>query len=287
MVECDMNDQKTEVAHVTQMAKKMRRNILDMALEAGGSSSHFGGALSIVDITATLFGSVMKYDGANPEWDGRDRFILSKGHGCLGYYTALHEVGALSRDELLSFEKTGSPLLGHPIINRPKGIEFSTGSLGMGLALGIGVAVAGQRRRKDYSVYVILGDGELNEGSNWEAIMAAPNMKLGNLVAILDRNRLQQTGSNEEIMSIGDAAAKFKSFGWHTVEIDGHDISEIHRVLTSERQSDQPLAIVANTIKGKGFSFSENDNDWHHKVLSKSQYVSALKELGESLEAAQ
>lgn len=282
-----MSDQQADIDHITSMAKNMRRSILDMALAAGASSSHFGGALSIVDITATLFGSVMSYDPKNPEWEGRDRFILSKGHGCLGYYTALHEMGVLTRDELLSFEKTGSPLLGHPVINREKGIEFSTGSLGMGMALGIGVAVAGQRRGKDYSVYVILGDGELNEGSNWEAIMAAPNMKLGNMVAILDRNRLQQTGSNEEIMSIGDATAKFKSFGWHTIEIDGHDVSEIHRMLTTERKPDQPLAIVANTIKGKGFSFSENDNDWHHKVLSKPQYEAALEELGEVPEVAQ
>ncbi len=282
-----MSEQQAEIDRITQMARNMRRSILDMALAAGASSSHFGGALSIVDITATLFGSVMSYDPKNPEWDERDRFILSKGHGCLGYYTALYEIGVLTRDELLSFEKTGSPLLGHPVLNREKGIEFSTGSLGMGLALGIGVAVAGQRRGKDYSVYVILGDGELNEGSNWEAIMAAPNMKLGNMVAILDRNRLQQTGSNEEIMSIGDATAKFKSFGWHTLEIDGHDISEIRRTLTTERNPNQPLAIVANTTKGKGFSFSENNNDWHHKVLSKNQYEAALDELGEAPEIAQ
>lgn len=271
-----MNEQK---AHVENMARNMRRTILDMSLAAGASSSHFGGGLSIVDIMASLFGAVMRYDPKNPEWDARDRFILSKGHGCLGYYAALAEIGLLSQVEIQSFETTGSILLGHPVMNRKKGIEFSTGSLGMGLSLGIGVAVAGQRRNRDYSVYVILGDGELNEGSNWEAIMAAPNFKLSNLVAIVDRNTFQQTGSNEEIMPIGDIAAKFSTFGWRTLEIDGHDVGALLEALTSPR-GEQPTCIVAHTVKGKGFSFSEGDNDWHHKVLTKIQYEAGLEELG-------
>lgn len=273
--------------HVRDMATRMRRSILDMALAAGGSSSHFGGGLSIVDIVATLFGQVMRYDPKNPTWEERDRFILSKGHGCLGYYAALSDIGVLSRDELMSFEKTGSPLLGHPVINRDKGIEFSTGSLGMGLSLGIGVAVAGQRRGRGHHVYVVLGDGELNEGSNWEAFLAAPHFRLGNLTAIVDRNGLQQTGSNDEIMPLGNVAEKLRAFGWDVREVDGHDVDAVHGALTTERRPDVPRAIVAKTVKGKGFSFSENDNDWHHKVLSKPQYETAVAELGEEMEPAE
>jgi len=276
---CELSNREQIIENIEKMAARMRRNILDMALEAGAHSSHFGGGLSAVDITATLFGAVMKLDKADPEWDGRDRFILSKGHGCLCYYTALHEVGYLSRDELLSFEKSDSFLYGHPVMKRDKGIEFSSGSLGMGMALGIGVAVAAKRQGKDHRAYVIIGDGESNEGSVWEAAMAAPNMGLDNLVVILDRNKHQQTGSSEEIMSVGDAAAKFKAFGWHTVELDGHDAGALYDALSAPPQSGKPLAIVAHTIKGKGFSFSEDDNAWHHKILTQKQYDAALEEL--------
>jgi len=280
MVECDMKNRDQIISDVDAMARRMRRNILDMALEAGAASSHFGGGLSLVEITATLYGEVMNYDPANPHWDDRDRFILSKGHGVLGYYTALSDLGLISRDELLTFEKSGSFLLGHPVINRDKGIEFSNGSLGMGLSLGIGVAIAARKRERPFKAYVVLGDGECNEGSVWEAAMSAAHFKLGNLVAILDRNRQQQTGSNEDIMPLGDAAQKFTSFGWHVREVDGHDVGELYDALTGDRPNDQPLAVVAHTVKGKGFSFSEDNNDWHHAVLTKSQYETAIEELG-------
>jgi len=270
------------IENIEQMAANMRRHILDMALEAGAHSSHFGGGLSVVDITATLFGAVMNIKPSEPEWPDRDRFILSKGHGCLGYYTALHELGYISHDELLTFEKSDSFLYGHPVMRRDKGIEFSTGSLGMGMSLGIGVAVAAKRRGKDHRCFVIIGDGESNEGSNWEAAMAAPHHELDNLVVILDRNRHQQTGSNTEIMDVGDAASKFKSFGWHVEEINGHDAKALYATLSSRRTDGKPLAVVANTIKGKGFSFSEDDNSWHHKILTKSQYEAAIAELSDA-----
>lgn len=275
-----MSNRNQIIEKIEKTAANMRRNILDMALEAGGHSSHFGGGLSIVDITATLFGEVMNIRADEPEWEDRDRFILSKGHGCLGYYTALHEVGFLTRDELLTFEKSDSFLYGHPVMKREKGIEFSNGSLGMGMSLGIGVAVAAKRRGKDHRCFVIIGDGESNEGSNWEAAMAAAHHKLDNLVVILDRNRHQQTGSSEEIMDVGDAPSKFRSFGWHVEEIDGHDVGALYDVLSARRSDGVPLAVVANTKKGKGFSFSEDDNSWHHKVLTKNQYEAALEELG-------
>jgi len=277
-----MTDRTQHIDYITQMAARMRKHILDMALEAGAHSSHFGGGLSVVDITATLFGSVMNIKPDEPEWAGRDRFILSKGHGCLGYYTALHEAGYISHEELMTFEKTDSFLYGHPVMSRAKGIEFSSGSLGMGMSLGSGVAVAAKRRGQDHRCFVIIGDGESNEGSNWEAAMAAPHHKLDNLVVILDRNRHQQTGTNSEIMDVGDAGAKFDAFGWHVEEIDGHDVSALYDTLSERRNDGKPLAVVANTVKGKGFSFSEDDNSWHHKILTKAQYEAAVEELSEA-----
>ena len=261
------------------MSKRMKYHLLDTALAAGASSSHFGGGLSIIDITATLYGGIMKFDSNNPEWCDRDRFILSKGHGVLGYYTALVEAGFIPKEDLMSFEKTGSYLLGHPVKNRAKGIEFSNGSLGMGLALGIGVALAGKRRKNAFNIFVVMGDGECNEGSVWEAALAAPQFKLDNLFAIVDRNNFQQTGSNAEIMSVGDLESKWESFGWQVVGVDGHNIAELYDSFTAEYEKNKPVAIIAHTIKGKGFSFSENNNDWHHAPLTKSQYEIAINEL--------
>jgi len=274
-----MLDRKKIILEIQDMTKRMRNKILDMALIAGASSCHFGGGLSIVDITATLYGAIMKLDPKNPKWENRDRFILSKGHGVLGYYTALSEIGYIPEKDLKTFEKDGTYLFGHPVMNRSKGIEFSNGSLGMGLSLGIGVALAGKRKNIDYKVYVLMGDGECNEGSVWEAAMAASHYKLDNLVAILDKNNLQQTGTNSEIMSVGDLGSKWKSFGWQVIEIDGHNVPEIYETFLSLKNQNGPVAIVANTIKGKGFSFAENNNAWHHAPLSSSQYEAAHEEL--------
>ena len=208
----------------------IRKNILDMAFYAGASSSHFGGALSISELISYLFSFKMNIDKKNPQWEDRDRFILSKGHACLAYYSALCEIGFISKDELKTFEKDDTNLLGHPVLNKELGIDFSNGSLGMGLSIGLGVAISGKRRKKNFKVYVVLGDGECNEGSVWEAAMAAPNFELNNLFAIVDRNNFQQTGSNNEIMNLRDMKSKWESFGWHAEEIDGHDLSKIHRL---------------------------------------------------------
>ncbi len=276
-----MTEREQILQKIEQMAKRMRKLLLDTSLGAGANSSHFGGGLSIIDITATLFGAIMKYDKNNPQWSERDRFILSKGHGCLGYYTALVEAGFITPEELATFEKTDTFLPGHPVMNREKGIEFSNGSLGMGLALGIGVALAGKKRNSKYKVYVMMGDGECNEGSVWEAALAAPHFKLDNIVAILDRNNFQQTGSNSQIMSVGDLAAKWASFGWDVVEIDGHKIGEVYDAL-QKQSPEKPIAIIAHTVKGKGFLFSENNNDWHHKILTQTQYEIAVAELNKN-----
>jgi len=275
-----INDKKSNnIANIKKFTLNVRKNILEMASCAGADSAHFGGALSIAEIISTLFAYQMKIDSKNPIWDERDRFILSKGHACLAYYAALCEIGYISKDELRTFEKNDSNLLGHPVINRKLGIDFSNGSLGMGLSLGIGVAISSKKKEKNFNVYLILGDGECNEGSVWEAAMAAPNFKLDNLYAIIDKNNFQQTGSNKEIMNVESLKDKWSSFGWHTAELDGHNIEEICSFFDQSKTIDKPKAIIANTIKGKGFSFSENNNNWHHSILTKSFYDKAIEEL--------
>ena len=267
------------IENIKSFTLNVRKNILEMAVAAGAGSSHFGGALSIAEIVSILFAYQMKIDKKNPNWEERDRFILSKGHACLAYYAALCEIGYISKEELKTFEKNDTNLLGHPVINRKLGIDFSNGSLGMGLSLGIGVAISSKKKKKKFNVYVVIGDGECNEGSIWEAAMAAPNFKLDNLYAIIDKNNFQQTGSNKEIMSVESLKDKWSSFGWHTVELDGHNIKALYKFFNDSSKINKPKAIIANTIKGKGFSFSENNNDWHHSILTKSFYDKALKEL--------
>ena len=268
-----------QIKNIKNFAFQVRKNILEMAVSAGSSSAHFGGALSITEIVSTLFGCQMKIDKKNPQWEDRDRFILSKGHACLAYYAALCEVGYISKEELKTFEKNDTNLLGHPVINRNLGIDFSNGSLGMGLSLGIGVAISSKKKKKNFKVYVIIGDGECNEGSIWEAAMAAPNFKLNNLYVIIDKNNFQQTGSNKEIMNVENLKDKWSSFGWHTTELDGHNIQDLQNFFKESKNIDKPKAIIANTVKGKGFSFSENNNDWHHSILSKSFHEKAINEL--------
>lgn len=255
-----------------------------MAYNAGASSSHFGGALSILDITSVLFSHFLKIDQNNPQWEDRDRFILSKGHACLAYYSALSEINFINKENLKTFEKDNSDLLGHPVINRKLGIEFSNGSLGMGLSIGIGVAMAAKKKKKDYKTYVIMGDGECNEGSVWEASMAAPNFDLNNLTVIIDNNNFQQTGKNTEIMDVKNLKEKWQSFGWYVDEIDGHDISKLYDYFNQVKKINKPKAVIAKTIKGKGFSFSEGNNEWHHAILTKKYYEQALNELNNSNE---
>ena len=270
-------NKENEISKIKQLAKQIKKNILDMSLVAAERSAHFGGALSTVEILATLYNSVLKFDSSNPLWEDRDRFILSKGHGCLGVYSTLCEMGYFKKADLNLFEQNGSFLLGHPVINKKKGIEFSTGSLGMGLSLGVGVAIAAKKNKKNYKVFVLMGDGECNEGSIWEASMSAAHFKLDNITAIIDNNTLQQTGSNEEIMSSTDLGSKWRSFNWDVTEIDGHNIEHILKAFN--HVSDRPKLILAKTLKGKGFRFAENNNDWHHKIMTKKQYEEALIEL--------
>ena len=273
-----VNDQ-ANIKKIITFKKNLKKNILEMALSAGANSSHFGGALSIADIVSTLFSYKMKFEKNNPRSENRDRFILSKGHACLAYYAALCEIGFIKRDDLKTFEKDDSDLLGHPVRNMELGIEFSNGSLGMGLSLGIGVALSLKKKKKKDNVFVVMGDGECNEGSVWEALMAGPNFNLGNLNLIIDKNNFQQTGDNKTIMNLENLKNKIESFGWNTAEIDGHNIDDLYTYFKNINNDSKPNALIANTIKGKGFSFSENNNTWHHSILTKELYDKALSEI--------
>jgi transketolase len=265
-----------------QKAREIRRLCLELASAKSPRATHFGGSLSGADILAVLYFDILRYKSNEPLWRERDRFILSKGHCVLSYYAALHLAGFLSRDELFNYGEDATFLPGHPVRNQEKGIESTNGSLGMGLAFAIGNAVASRRLQLNSKIYVLMGDGECNEGSVWESAMAAGHFGLSNLVAIVDRNNLQQTGSSSDIMNLGILRDKFAQFGWNALEIDGHDHSAIYEAL-NQPDTGQPLCIVANTVKGKGFSFSEGDFSWHHKVLTKELYKLGLSELSEQL----
>lgn len=264
---------------IEEIALCIRKKALDLAYIAGDHASHFGAGMSIVDILAVLYFRIMSLDASNPQWEKRDRFILSKGHGVIGYYAALQERGFIEEEELLTFEQTDTFLPGHPVKCRNKGVEFTNGSLGIGLSVAVGVAYALKKKKSESKVFVIIGDGECNEGIVWEALMSAKQFKLDNLVIIVDYNHYQLGGKNECIMSIKNAEARFKGFIENTISIDGHNHKELYDAFTNHYRKEIPLVVIANTIKGKGFSFSENNNDWHHTILIKQKYEEALNEL--------
>jgi transketolase len=229
----------------------------------------------------SLYFYVMRHDPAYPNWPDRDRLVLSKGHGAPALYTTLAMAGYFEKDELLTLRKLGSRLQGHPSMNKTPGIDISTGSLGQGLSIALGMALGARLDRKDYRVYCIIGDGELQEGQIWEAVMAASHFKVDNLCAVIDRNKLQIDGPTEKIMSIEPVRPKFDSFGWHTVEINGHDYKSILRAFNeAERTKGKPTVIIANTIKGKGVSYMEGSVKFHGKVPNKEELAIALRELG-------
>jgi transketolase len=274
-----MNPKEEIPDRLRAMAVRMRRNALSMALRAGPLGAHIAPGLSIVDICAVLYGAVMRLDPKKPRWRERDRFLLSKGHGSLGYYTALAEAGFIPFEELETFEAPASVLSGQPSMCLEKGIEISSGSLGLGLSVGIGIALAGRMAKLNYTTYVLMGDGECNEGTVWEAAMAASHYRLDNLVAIIDANGMQSDGRCQSIMDMESHESKWRSFGWETSIADGHDVEALYHVFTAPRSIGKPLAVIAYTIKGKGISFMENNNEWHHNRLTQAQYEVAIKEL--------
>ena len=272
-------DYMSELDNIKYYAYKLRLNALNMAYTAKSHASHFGAGMSIIEILAVLYGKILNLNKDNSCFDNRDRFILSKGHGVIGYYAALTEFGFIPKDDLKDFEQNNSYLMGHPVRDIEHGIEFTNGSLGMGLSLAIGTAISAKKKKQSYKTYVLLGDGELDEGSVWEGFMAAKQFKLDNLVAIIDKNNLQLGGLTESIINHEDLVKKLTDFGWNAKEIDGHDIEQLINAFSTIEENEKPTAIIANTIKGKGFSFSENNNSWHHAILSKQNYENALKEL--------
>lgn len=267
-----------ETSRLQNMANRMRKTALELAKQSGNNAAHLGPGLSIIDVLAVLYGHSMTFNKENIENVCRDRFILSKEHGVLAYYAALYEAGILTEADLAVFMKTASAFLGHPVMNRPKGIEFTSGSLGMGLSLGVGVAIAMKRKNLQNKVYVLVGDGECNEGSIWEAVMSASQFQLDNLVLIVDRNGLQLGAKTSETLDLNDMASKFREFGWHAEEVNGHSISDLINVFDKPSIEGKPHAIIANTIKGYGVSFMEHNVDWHHAVLTEKLYNQAMEE---------
>lgn len=270
-----------KVQEIQMAALHMRKNALKMAFECG-SNAHLGGGLSMIDILAVLYGEVMNCADKTIAYDKKDKFILSKGHGVLGLYTALAEFKLFEESLLSTFQKNGSDLIAHPVMNLELGIESSNGSLGQGFSMAVGLALAAKKKHKDYKTYVICGNGECNEGSIWEAAMSAVNFELDNLTVIVDNNKLQSDGLSCEIMKVSEMKDIFSAFGFHVISVDGHDIEALLHAV-SLHCPNKPKAIIADTVKGKGISFMENNNAWHHNRLTESQYKQALLELeGES-----
>jgi len=268
-------------AELAQIARKLRVYVVNMI--AAANSGHPGGSLSAVDIiTALYFGRVLKHDPKHPDWPDRDRFILSKGHGAPALYAALAESGYFPVSELNTLRQVNSRMQGHPVQGVTPGVEASTGSLGQGLSIGVGHAIAARLDGKTYRTYVLLGDGECQEGQVWEAAMTAGNYELGSLTAIVDSNRYQLDGAVEDINSLRPLDAKFESFGWRVITVDGHDVGAVRVALHQAREShDVPVCIIANTVKGKGVTFMENNNDFHGKSPNAEQLQVAVTQLAE------
>jgi len=271
-------DDMKETDDLELLAMRMRQRILEMSLRCEGPT-HLGGGLSIVEILAVLYGRVMNYRSDDTRWIDRDRFILSKGHGVLAYFSALAEASIINEETFRSFKVNGSALIAHPVMNLDLGIESSNGSLGQGLSLAVGMGWAARQQGKTWKTYLVLGDGECNEGSVWEAAMSAAQYGLGNIIAVIDNNRFQSDGSTEDIISSDRLAEKWRSFGWNVHEVDGHDIDQLITALTDNLPSEMPTCVVAHTVKGKGVHFMENNNEWHHNRLTQSTYDKAIASL--------
>ncbi len=262
---------------IENKAKEIRKDIIEQVYRA--NSGHPGGSLSIADIMAVLYFDELNIDEKNPKWEDRDRLILSKGHCSPALYGALAERGYFEKEDLKGFRNINSKLQGHPNMNDVPGVDMSSGSLGQGLSVANGMAISGKMDKKEYRVYCILGDGEIEEGQVWEAAMAANKYSLDNLCVIVDNNNLQIDGTIEEVMSSYPIDKKFESFGFNVVTINGHDIQEIKDAFLNARNTKgKPTCIIAKTIKGKGVSFMENQVGWHGKAPNKEQYDEAMRD---------
>jgi transketolase len=266
-----------DIRYLTRKANDIRQDIIRMIHQA--KAGHPGGALSATDIVTALYFYVMKVDPQNPDWEERDRFILSKGHACPVWYAALAEKGYFEMKYLDTLRKFHSILQGHPDMKKTPGIDMTSGSLGNGLSLGIGMALAAKCKNLNYNVYVMLGDGEVQEGMVWEGAMSGAHYNLDNLTVIVDYNGLQVDGWNKEVMNIYPLVEKWQAFGWSVVEIDGHNMSEILDAFQKAHKIKGPVVIVAHTVKGKGVSFMENVCEWHGRAPDDKETVKALQEL--------
>jgi len=262
---------------LTAKSFALRRDVLGMIYRSKGG--HFGGDFGVMDILVTLYNIHMNISPENPDDPDRDRFILSKGHTVVALYAVLCDRGFFPKSDLETFSQFGSQYIGHPN-NKVSGIEMNSGSLGHGLSVGVGMAVAGKMDKSDYRIYVVMGDGELAEGTVWEGAMAAGHFKLDNLTAFIDRNRLQISGPTEDIMAQDDVKNRWASFGWNVLEADGHDIKALDAAVSQAKScKGKPTVIIARTIKGFGFSEAENNVGWHHKIPDAEQYEAAKAEL--------
>ena len=269
----------TDIKQLQEKAKEVRKGIIEAVYS--NKSGHPGGSLSIADIMTVLYFNQMNIDEKNPKWEDRDRLVLSKGHCSPALYSCLANRGFFDVEKLKTFRNINSNLQGHPDMNKVPGVDISSGSLGQGLSCANGMAIAGKMDNKNYRVYCILGDGEIEEGQVWEAAMASNKYKLDNLCVIVDNNNLQIDGTIEEVMSSYPIDEKFKSFGFQVINIDGHNIQEIIDAFdVAKNVEDKPTCIIAKTIKGKGVSYMENDVKWHGIAPNEEQYQLAMKELG-------
>ena len=267
-----------DIEDLKMKANEIRKDIIEEVYNA--KSGHPGGSLSIADIMAVLYFNELRIDEKNPRWEERDRLVLSKGHCSPALYAALAERGFFDKEDLKSFRKIESNLQGHPDLNKVPGVDMTSGSLGQGLSIANGMAIAGKMDNKNYRVYTILGDGEIEEGQIWEAAMTANKYKLDNLCVIVDNNNLQIDGTIEEVMSSYPIDEKFKSFGFNVLAIDGNNIEEILSAFEIAKQTkNKPTCIIAKTIKGKGVSFMENKAEWHGKAPNEEEYEEAMKNL--------
>ncbi|MFC1646116.1 transketolase [Candidatus Omnitrophota bacterium] len=273
-------NKKTQCSSLDARSLYLRKLIIMAAEKA--KRGHFGGALSMIEILRVLYDDIMQYRPKDPRWKKRDRFILSKGHGCLALYAILADKGFFSIDELKDCFQKNSCLGGHPEIGKVLGIEASTGSLGHGLSLGIGMALAIRMQNNKSRVFVLLGDGELNEGSIWEAAMYASKHKLANLTTIIDYNKVQSAGTTKEILDLEPLVEKWKSFGFQTKEVDGHNLKELKKVFEGlPFKKDKPSAIICHTVKCKGIPFAEDDAKWHYKRIDDAMIKKMYAALGE------
>jgi len=271
-------DRKEIIDSLKKIANKLRIDVIDMIYNAG--SGHPGGSLSAADIITVLYFHFLNIDPKNPQWADRDRFIMSKGHACPIWYAALAEKGYFDKSHLGTLRKINSILQGHPDMKKTPGIDMTTGSLGNGLGVGVGMALAAKLKGKLYYSYILIGCAEHNEGVLWEAALAAAKFKLDNIIAIIDYNKLQLDGYNDEVMPIEPLAAKWTAFGWNVLQINGHEIDQIiNAVETAKNTKGLPTVIIADTIKGKGVSYMEDKCSWHGKAPSKEEYEQAMKEL--------